>query len=80
MMGIPTPASRKNGFIRLLQDLTPTARLGVIIFLLALAMVAVGLGIRSATQGFSPIRSNEPSLMVEAVEIMPFDQKLSTET
>ncbi len=76
-MGIPTPASRKNAFFRLLLDLTPTARLGVIIFLLALAMVAVGLGIRSAKQGLSPIRSHEPSLMVEVV---PVDQKLSTET
>ena len=77
MMGSHATASSKNFFVTFLKDLTPTARVGLIIFLLALAMVAVGLGVRSASKGLSPIQSNEPDLMVEVV---PVDQKLSTAT
>ena len=49
------------------MQLSPAARVGLIVFLLALAMVAAGLGIRSVTQNLSPARHTGPSLMVQVV-------------
>ena len=59
-----TAVSRNNSIIRFLLHLSPAARLGVIVLLLALAMAAAGLGIRSALGERSPIRHNERPLMV----------------
>lgn len=54
----------RNAFVGFLMQLSPAARLGLIVFLLALAMVVAGLGVRSVTYHRSPIHSNEPPLMV----------------
>jgi hypothetical protein len=62
-MGSPSPFLSKKPTVRFLMQLTPAARLGVIVFLLALAMIAVGLGIRSVTQGLAPTHRQEPAFV-----------------
>ena len=58
-------AAPKNTFFSFLMQLSPAARIGLIVFLLALAMVATGLGVRSVTRTLSPARHTGPSLMVQ---------------
>ena len=57
-------AVSKNTFYGFLMQLSPAARVGLIVFLLALAMMAAGLGVRSATRHLSPFDNSKPSLMV----------------
>ena len=59
-------AVKKNAFFGFLMQLSPAARVGLVVFLLALAMLAAGLGVRSATHHFLPFDSSEPPLMVYA--------------
>ena len=57
-------AVKKNTFFRFLMQLSPAARVGLIVFLVALAMLAAGLGVRSATRHFAPFDNSKPPLMV----------------
>ena len=66
----PATAS-KTTFFSFLMQLSPAARIGLIIFLLALAMVATGLGVRSVTKTLSPARHTGPSLMVQVAPSNP---------
>ena len=62
---------QKNSFYSFLLQLSPAARVGLIVFLLALAMVATGLGVRSVTRSLSPARHTGPSLMVQVAPQNP---------
>ena len=64
-------AVSKNTFYGFLMQLTPAARVGLIVFMLALAMIAAGLGVRSVTRDLSPVNPYEPPLMVYEAPAAP---------
>ena len=64
-------AISKNAFYNFLLQLTPAARVGLIVFLLALALLAAGLGVRSVTRTLAPFDNSEPPLMVYEAPTTP---------
>ncbi len=64
-------AVSKNTFYNFLMQFTPAARVGLIVFLLALAMLVAGLGVRSVTRYLSPVNSHEPPQMVQVAPSNP---------
>ncbi len=68
-MKITTTAPYRFSTLFTLRQLSPSAQLYLILFMLVLAALAVGLGIYSVTDTTSPIDNTAPSMLIHTTPI-----------